>query len=88
MEEYLIGLGYVTVREVPNRGWCAIDQMIYTYALLVGCDRYGYRTRFCYEFFQDALDALMSWDGTSDDPPGDWIVEKPVGRYGPGAKRQ
>jgi len=55
--------------------WAYVQRMHFTFALMVGCDETGYRTRFCFATLSDAMTALLTWDGRGD-PPGDWIKEK------------
>lgn len=68
-------LGYEYARLLPTGEWVALNRFLFTVGLLVGIDRVGYRTRFCYPSWRTAMDALMVWDGTGD-PPGRWIKEK------------
>lgn len=64
--------------------WAAIGKFVYTYGLLVGISGWGYKKRFCYESYAQALEALLTWNGNGD-PPGAWIKEKggPVERANP-----
>ncbi len=73
--EFLVEEGYIMPRKLPTGEWVAVCQFILTWGLLVGVDRVGYRTRFCYERQKDAMLAALRWDGTGD-PPGPWIKEK------------
>ena len=68
-------LGVMLSRELPTGEWAGVQRMMFTNALLVGMDRTGYRTRFCYPLGMPAIEALATWDGR-DDPPGPWIKEK------------
>lgn len=76
--------GYFRCLVMPSGEIAGLQQMVFTCGLFVGLSDYGYRTRFCYEREQEAIDALYSWDGRGD-PPGPWIKEKPSERLGPGA---
>lgn len=76
-------LGYEFPRQLPNGQWIGVFRFIFTYGLVVGLDRLGYQKRYCYHVYNDALVAVANWDGEGD-PPGNWIVEKPSGRAGPG----
>jgi hypothetical protein len=77
-------LGYFPSRLLPTGEVAGIRSFIFTWGLVVGLDLSGYRTRFCYGSFYEAVSALMFWDGTGD-PPGNWIKEKgAVERSGPG----
>lgn len=60
-----------------------VAPMLFTTALMIGVTDDPltyYRTRFCYETYDEAVAALDKWDGRGD-PPGRWIVQKPEGRY-------
>jgi hypothetical protein len=70
---------YLHVREIPGRGICAVAYMVFTVGLLYGIDKYGLQGRFCFGSFNEALQALRTWDGIGD-PPGNWIKHK--GRAG------
>ncbi len=50
--------------------------MMFTTGLIAGLDRYGYRTRFCYETAPEAERALAEWNGEGW-PPGYWVKQKP-----------
>lgn len=52
--------------------------MLHTVAIVVGLDEGGYRYRYCYEYQQEAIWALMFWDGHGH-PPGNWIKRKGEG---------
>ena len=62
------------MREVPDNGICGLYTMIWTTALVVDMEEYGYSHRFCFETPQGALVALKSWSGTGD--PMGYIVRK------------
>lgn len=64
--------------------WAAIKQFACTYGLLVGISGWGYQQRFCYESYGQALEALLTWNG-SGDPPGMWLSERagPLHRQNP-----
>ena len=76
--------GYKHVLKLPGGMLAAVHDQLFTTGLVVGLDSFGYQRRYCYEKRQDAVDALMAWDGQGD-PPGPWIKEKPSDRLGPGA---
>lgn len=67
--------GYHYVRKLPSGEWAGLMRFLFTTGLVVGLDLEGYRTRFCYTYHEDALQALLEWDGHGD-PPGPWIKEK------------
>lgn len=72
---FLEGNGYFNVRQLSTGEWAGIQQFMFTFGLMVGLDRYGYRTRYCYGNLVEAVAALDAWDGKGS-PPGNWIVEK------------
>lgn len=72
-------MGYDWVRMLPTGEFAGMRRMTFTFALVVGLDDYGYRTRFCYPDYKSCVDAIIAWDGRGD-PPGPWIKEK--GRQG------
>ena len=76
--------GYKHILVMPDGTLCGLMPQLFTVGLFVGLTDTGYARRYCYEHHQDALDALMTWNGQGD-PPGLWIKEKPSDRLGPGA---
>lgn len=82
--EFLNDLGYTRIKVMEGDILCGIQRQLFTWALVVGIDRVGYRRRYCYEREYDAREALVQWDGKGD-PTGPWIKEKPSDRLGPGA---
>lgn len=71
----LTRMDYVCLRYVPGRGVCALGRMGFTMGLFYGLDFDRYQGRYCFESKFEALQALITWDGTGD-PPGDWIKHK------------
>ena len=67
-------------RHVMLRGGrvCAVKGFVFTTALLVGIDPFGYTLRYCYEHAAEAEAALAGWDGTGH-PGGPWIKCKGAG---------
>lgn len=81
----ILAFGYSSPRLLPTGEWAGLLRMIFTYALVVGIDEIGYRTRYCYARQTNAEMALEIWDGTGD-PPGPWIKKKGgEEKLGPGA---
>lgn len=66
---------YPLVVLLESGEYATVQRMFYTFALLVGLDDTGYRTRYCYPDAMSALQVLWTWCGHGD-PPGPWIVEK------------
>lgn len=77
--------GYERIKPLPS-GLCGLMRFITTHAIVVGLTDRGYRGRYCYEHKQQAVDAIMEWNGEGD-PPGPWIKYKGIDgeRLGPGA---
>lgn len=73
-------LGAQGYRHVTLRGGrvCAVKDFVFTTALLVGIDPFGYTLRYCYEHAAEAEAALAGWDGTGH-PGGPWIKCKGAG---------
>lgn len=67
---------YTCVVEVPGKGICGLGVMITTTGLFINLDKEGYQGRYCYHTFQEAMNALMSWSGNTEHPPGNWIKYK------------
>jgi len=67
------------IRDTPDR-WVAIAKFIYTVGILEGSERdleTGYTRRFCYPDFDEAVVALLEWQGRAfKDKPLDYITEK------------
>lgn len=82
-KEKIEKLGYQFPRRLPNGEWIALYRFLFTWGIILGLDEIGYKRRFCYKNINDALNAVANWNGEND-PPGDWIVEKPGDRQGPG----
>lgn len=71
--------GYVAVRKLPTGEFAGVEQLLYTAALVVGMNNFGWERKYCYEKKRDAMEALFAWDGNGD-PPGLWI--KANGKFG------
>ncbi|MDR2219770.1 MAG: hypothetical protein LBE24_04225 [Methylobacillus sp.] len=73
---------------IINGRICGLQKFLFTTGLLTDLTFsgliYNYSARYCYEHFEDALEALNAWDGEGD-PPGNWIKEKVSERLGAGA---
>lgn len=69
---------YTDLREVPCKGTCGLQRMIYTTGLFIQLDDNGTQGRYCYPTETDAREALSQWDGTGD-PTGPWIKYKGAG---------
>jgi hypothetical protein len=67
--------GYTDLVELHNGELAGVLKFMFTYGVMVGLYPLGYRTRYCFEHYEDALSALQAWDGV-DDPGGPWIKRK------------
>lgn len=74
-KKYLEQLGYVSPREIPGRGICALYKFLYTTAIVSFLDDEGFYGRWCYPNIPMAVVAFNQWDGV-DDPPLGWIKYK------------
>jgi len=54
--------GYEDLREVKGRGLCGVMRFIFTTAVVVGIDWFGYVGRYCFGTKREAQDALREWD--------------------------
>lgn len=62
----------------------AVMPMLFTCGLWIVDADQPY-TRWCYETAHECLHAYSHWNGVGD-PPGNWIIQKPEQRGGPGMK--
>jgi hypothetical protein len=81
----LQSLGYSHYKQLSDGRIAALQRLLYTTAIIVGITSECYETRYCYEYFEEAEEAINRWSGEGD-PPLNWVVQKPEGRMGPGAK--
>lgn len=82
LHDLLVKEGYLFPRKLPNGEWLALKKMLYTTGLFIIENKTSWRTRWCYENHNDALAALVYFDGVGD-PPGPWIKQKPEDRLNP-----
>jgi hypothetical protein len=76
LNDELTAQGYTDIRVLPNGETAAVLRFMFTFGLMVGVDKIGYRTRFCFGTYEEARDSLAAWDGKGF-PPGFWIKQKP-----------
>lgn len=67
---------YMYVRLLPDGVWIGLIDLLYTTALCVGLDQYGYERRYCYEEGRLALAELEKMQSGGDVPRG-WIAARP-----------
>jgi hypothetical protein len=72
--EYLKKQGYTELTDI-NGFLCGIKRFAFTTGLMVGLDSMGYKGRYCYHTYNEALEALLTWDGKGH-PEGNWIKYK------------
>jgi len=89
IQEFLEEQGYIGVRQCSNGVWIGVSQQLYTCALCVGLDEFGYDRRYCYEYSVQAIKAAQEYSGEGD-PSGMWIKRKGKGgeALGPGVKEK
>lgn len=77
--------GYSNVRPLPGERWAALEQFLYSHAIIVGQigDRVGYSDRWCYRDRATALAALDAWDGRPGSEPDGWHRQPGTGRRRP-----
>ena len=75
---FLESEGYYNLREVPGRGVCGMENMIFTVALWVDLRMEGRNERYCFPNRLSASKALEEWNGTGD-PGWEWIKHKSSG---------
>lgn len=75
--EFLTANGYEELRVLRGQ-ICAVYDFTFTTGLVVNMGLESYERRYCYEHREDALQALLEWDG-ADHPGGPWIKCKGAG---------
>jgi len=58
------------VRVLPDGSFAALYDLLYTRAILLGCDRYGYARRFCFEDRALASRRFEELHSEDDEPQG------------------
>ena len=62
LEQMLVDNGYQNIREIDGMV-CAAMRFIFTVGVCYGIDQTGYRGRFCFDTYQNAMLFLDEWDG-------------------------
>lgn len=78
MIDYLRNQGYFMIKKIPNQGVCCLMKFLFTTGLIIDADLNGYEGRYCYETIEEAIQAILEWNGEGD-PPGNWIKYKGKG---------
>ena len=81
MKKFLLSEGYTSLVELPSGELTGLFKFMFTTGLVVGLTKHGYRIRYCFEHYADALQALKTWDGEGH-PHGHWIKAKGTDEYG------
>lgn len=67
--------GYLAARVLPDGSVAALQQLMYTRAILLGVNRESYESRFCFKDFalaQQRFEALL----TEDDEPQGYVARR------------
>lgn len=76
MKLFKIPKEYTNIKIVPIIGVCAIQQFIFTYAIICNITDTGYEYRYCFHTKEEAIRSLKRWKGKGL-PSGNWIRRKP-----------
>lgn len=77
LESFLLEQGYRELRVIGDV-LCGLRRYNFTTGLAVGLTYECYERRYCYEHSEEALRALLDWDGLGH-PAGPWIKCKGAG---------
>lgn len=64
--------GYTAVAYNPSKNICALKRIGHTVGLFYDIDYTGYMGHYCYHSWDEAIEAINTWDGEGR-PPGNWI---------------
>jgi hypothetical protein len=59
---------------------CALQRLMFTWALLADVSLYGYEDRWCYDSYEQAKAALDAWSGDDGSEPSGWKRHPDTGR--------
>lgn len=76
LKQILIENGYFNLKEIPNRGLCALNRFAFTTGLCYNITENEYEGRFCYNTMAEATKAIESWSGIGSPTDSDWIKHK------------
>ena len=68
--------GYHNVRELPDGTIAATRDLLYTRALVIDLDRWGYAHRYCYEDRSLADQACLALTSGDDAPLSGFVAER------------
>lgn len=66
---------YPMVRKLPDGSYAALMPLMYTTSVILGCTRWGYGSRFCFEERERATEVLNALQSEDDQPTG-WIARR------------
>jgi hypothetical protein len=61
---------YLDARELPDGSIAALGELLFTRAVYVGVDRYGWARRYCFENRHQAMMEYLKLQGEDDVPQG------------------
>lgn len=67
---------YLQVRRLPDGSVAALGDLLFTRAIHLRCDLYGYERRFCFDDRARADEEFAKLQ-TEDDEPTGWIARRP-----------
>lgn len=78
---------YLACRELPDGSIACIGDLLYTRAIFLNCDEYGYSTRFC---FEDRGLALLRFTllESEDDMPAGHVAQRSARALEAAAKKE
>lgn len=76
LETYLLKQGYLKVKHIPG-GYIAVMSLLYTWALCIDLDQWGYERRYCYEDRALALSAFEAMTNIDDEPLSGYVSKRP-----------
>ena len=73
--KFYTDMGYKCIMRI-NGDIVAIQPFMFTFGILVGMDETGYKHRFCYHSFPEALTGLVGWINEGGEEPQGYIKRK------------
>jgi len=70
---------FPAIRQLPDGRWLAVHRLLFHWTLLIDNHEFGYEDRYCYQYYDDAVEAMNNWDGEGD-APGNWHRHPTSGR--------
>jgi hypothetical protein len=74
--QYLEASDYYEIRKLPDGAWVGLTDMLFTTALCIRLDRFGYDKRYCYRDPNMALAEIEKLENGDQEPEG-WIRRLP-----------